>query len=165
MILTRSGGTVWVQGRPFKAQVNQRELTPGIRPQDKMQVFAVSFEPIQKLGTFPVIVLAFWLRESRTVIVQYSLEEEVQYRGRWCLETGSTFSMPDIVHIENRLPNLVAQALSAAGVDMAGFTVVSRRQSIGLGTNEGVIIGGMPYQDWAIRRALGLDTRPGGCDW
>ncbi|MGI4792247.1 MAG: hypothetical protein ACRYFS_25765 [Janthinobacterium lividum] len=162
MILTRSGGTVRVQGRPFKVQVHSRELVPGVQPQDAMQVLAVSFEPTEKPGIFPVIVLAFWLRESRTVIVQYSLEEQVEYRGRGGLETGYTFSMPDIVHIENRLPEFVAQALSTAGIDMAGFTIVSRRQSIGIGMNDGPTIGGVPYQDWAIRRALGIVTRPGG---
>jgi hypothetical protein len=70
MILTRFGGTVRVHGRSFMAQVHQRELAPDVRSQDKMQVFAVSFEPTHEPGTFPVIVLAFWLRESRTVVVQ-----------------------------------------------------------------------------------------------
>ncbi len=56
-------------------------------------------------------------------------------------------------------PQTRRAGLLAAGVDMVGFTVVSRRQSIGLGMNDGPTIGGVPYQDWAIRRALGLDTQ------
>lgn len=166
MIITLDAGTTHLLQREFRVQVHRRDLAAEIQPQDKMQLFAVSFDPISEPGTFPIIVLTFWLRESRTVIVQYSLEEQVEWRGFGSRPNSYTFSDLELQRIEERLPELVTQALSRARIDDTGGAVTVWRHRLGLGMNSNEGMGQRAHQDWAIRRALGLtmrlDTGPDG---
>ncbi len=159
MITTLDAGTAQLLQREFQVRVHRRDLAPGIRPQDKMQVLAVSFDPTGKPETFPIIVRAFWLRESRTVIVQYSLEEQVEWRSHWYAPNSVTFSDHEIRRIEERLPELVTHALSKAGVSGTDGAVTVWCHRFGFGVNGNAGPNDRAHQDWPIRRALGLEMR------
>jgi len=165
VITTLDAGTARLVSREFRVRVHQRDLSAGIQPQDKMQVWAVSFDPTGDPGTLPIIVRAFWLRESRTVIAQYSLEEQVEWRGFWSAPNRVSFSGTEMRSIEARLPDLVVQALVRAGVEgvdgeTGAVTVWGHRFGVAMNRNEAM--GERAHHDWAIRRVLDLEMRLGG---
>lgn len=159
VITTLDAGKAQLLQREFQVRVHLRDLAAGIQPQDKMQVLAVSFDPTSELGTLPIIVLTFWLRESRTVIVQYSLEEQVEWRVPWYTPNSVTFSDHEIRTIEKRLPELVTQALFKVGVSGTGGAVTVWCHQFGFGANGDEGPNDRAHQDWPIRRALGLEMR------
>lgn len=159
VITTLDAGTTHLMSRDFRVLVHQRDLSPGIRPQDKMQLFVMSFDPASHPGTFPIIVRAFWLRESRTVIVEHSLEEQVEWRGFGGAPNIYTFSDLEIRRIEERLPKLVVQALSKSEIIETGGDVTVWHHRLGFGGNPYDGPGERAHPNWAIRRALGLEMR------
>jgi hypothetical protein len=114
-----SGGPIIVEGRCFWAEVQSRELSADVQPQEKMRLYMVAFhcEKTDKgpersviAAINPISVLALHLQASDEVLVQYSLGEPDR-NGQ-----GHTLSEAEIRRIEPLLAGMVRQALHYAGI-------------------------------------------------
>ena len=117
-------GFVYAQGELFRAEVITRPLDKGIKPQDEMTLYQISFcqswspggnEAIER-ETRPITLRVLVLHKAKRILVQYSLHVPDRRDSMHSLQDDVALG------IEPHLGSLARQAMSQAGLSVTDHT-------------------------------------------
>ncbi len=138
------GGAVTVESWLFWARVSSRELSPDIKPQEKMRLYTIAFQyekPLsrarrlegERWAITPVTVQVLHLLDVGKVVVHYSLVEPDR-NGQ-----GNTLPESEIRQIEPHLASMVERAMQSTGINVEDCTFAVQCTGTNLARDRGTI--------------------------